>query len=165
MALTLARFVPVHRRSYNTGYGNVPPVRSANLLNGHPVWTLGANGVLLTLGDEMPDHYTGQQARVSIFWTVPTGVAGNVNFGIQFERAQAGVTNLTSAFPPWSALFTVLQAAPTPKILQRLDSGLLSNANLQSVASKETFRIQISRQGGTTIVGDAYVLGVEFWIP
>jgi hypothetical protein len=114
-------------------------------------------------GSILPRNYSGNGITVTIVWMAKTAVAGNVMWGVSFERHQSGVTDLNA--DSFAAERTAVGAAPgTTGFPQYTAIAFTDGAQINSIAAGESYRLKLRRvaaDGADTMVGNAEALRVE----
>lgn len=108
-------------------------------------------------------NYGGGGITATIFYIMASATAGNVVWGLAFERHQDGVDNLTA--DSFAAERTVTSGVPaTAGIIKYATIAFTNGAQIDSLAVGESFRLKLRRvadDAGDTAVGDATLIRLE----
>lgn len=135
---------------------------AASSRNGHPVIafddTVDENVIRSAV---LPSDYSGGDVNVNIEW-VANSTSGNVVWGVEIERIQAGVTDIDS--DSFAAQQTVTTAAPGTSGIPVISTIILTQAQADNWTAGDSYRIRVERvatNGSDTMTGDAQVLRVS----
>lgn len=159
----LGHWVPNRRGFVNGDYANVAQVLKA--LGGDcGFWLLDSNTCHFRVFGIVPPDYAAQDIVVRWNWTIDAAGAGNVNLTSAFRRFIIGVN---PAVPESPQRGPGAVAAPASGIL-RSDSVVYTNAQTGptfpvsgGLQARDRFYLDLLRTGGTTIPGQALVLGIQ----
>ncbi len=111
--------------------------------------------------DVMGDAYAGGSLRVDVDWIAATAVAGDVRWGVQWERLNAGGPDLdASTFA--AALFGTSTTNATSGVITRT-SITFTQAQADGITAEDPLRLLLFRDAvnvGDTMVGDAQLVRV-----
>jgi hypothetical protein len=149
-----------------TVLANQPPASNYATLdtrNSHPVLDFDpSTDETAVFGDVLPRHYAGNGITVTVVWMATTGTTGNVIWQGSFERDDTGLDLDADSFATAQSVTT---AAPGTNGAPAYSAIAFTNAQIDSLAAGEAFRLKITRNassGSDTMTGsDAELLRVE----
>lgn len=129
----------------------------ASARNNHPVVTFSdAGSHAIHFEDAIGLGYTGGLITVNLFWAAATALLGDVEWFVAWERENTGGpfdldTN------DFAAELSVVSPAPGTSGFLEVATLAFTQAQADSIAAGECFRLRVRRDGG---VGDDNMVGV-----
>lgn len=136
---------------------------SASSRNEHPVikYEDSADKNVIFQGVLSTD-YTGGDVNVHIDWVAETATSGNVVWGVEIERVNAGGHDIDS--DSFDTIQTVIDGAPGTSGVVARATITLTNAEADGWAAGDTYRLRLTRDadnGSDTMSNDAQMLRVS----
>jgi len=140
---------------------SAPAVASSR--NAHPILAFDdATDEFVVFSSVMSTDYTGSNINVNIDWAAETAITGDVVWGVEFERLNAGGSDIDS--DSFAAIQTETDTtAGTSGVITRTTITLTS-AEADGMVAGDAFRMRISRDannGGDTMTDDAQILQIS----
>lgn len=131
--------------------------------NGHPILVFDdATDEFVVFSGVMSTDYTAGDIDVNIDWVAETATTGDVIWGIEVERLNAGGPDIDS--DGFATIQTVTDTTSGTSGVITRTTDTLTNSEADSLVAGDAFRIRISRDanaGGDTMTDDAQILQVS----
>lgn len=155
---TLNVFTPQHGEPPASNYATLN-TRNSRLVAEFDASTAEA----LVFRGVLPSHYSGGGLTIEIFWAGASATSGDVVWGTEIERAQAGGTDQDA--DSFAAQSTATGTANgTSGIKTKTSPAHTSGAQMDSLAAGEPFLLRVQRvaaDAGDTMTGDAQLFEVH----